>query len=708
MKKKQITSVALLAAAILAQATAPSPVVAADPQTGSGIVQKNDVLTMAAKPSERYFSWYANDATPGQFIYEKTTETTPSATFSKNAKTINAEVETTENDPEQFIHRIHLTDLEPGATYKYRFINGETESEVQHFTIGGEGDYSFFFVGDPQLGSGGELNGAKGWNFTLSQMNTLDSGAHFLLSAGDNVDAGGVSDALPGSEVYKREAREYDAFLKPDQFRGLTFSTTPGNHDVRSSRYNEHFRVPNESEDAATIKNGIGDSYYIYNKTLFIVLNSNAMSTAGHKAFMEQAIQATAEEDIEWKVVVFHHAPYSTASHQADWDIVDRRNELSPVMKELAIDLVLNGHDHVYDRTFVMGGENGTTPLNEEGKDYIQIKAGTNNPEDADFDVTKGNNLGGYDLYKNPEGVVYLTANSASGSKFYRIRQQFDYARSSNQERVPNITHIAVDDEKGTLTATTYRSREDIDITSDAAIVDKVTIEKDSAKDAPEVPEVPETPEKPSEENTPPYINLTPVSPKDDPDAKPQEDDREDDTLSDIRGHWAEASIRIVLDKKLMDPIGKEFKPDRATDRMTVIKALARMENVKLDDYRNKESLKDLTPGSDEAAYINWAMDRGIIHGYEDKTFRPERSISREEIAKVLIAYKRAVSLETKNDPRENYRDENAIAPWAKTYVEEATESGLLKGHASGNFGPKESLKRAEVAQLVVNVLNLK
>ncbi|MDD7363602.1 MAG: S-layer homology domain-containing protein [Peptoniphilus sp.] len=659
MKKKHILSVGLLATAMLAQTTVTSPVIAADPGAAPAIVQKNDVLTMGATSAERYFTWYADSDAPGKFIYEETTEKNPSGEFSSKAKTLESAPSTTGNDEGQYINRVHLEGLKPNTTYKYTYANGDTESDVYTFTTGGDTDYSFFFVGDPQIGSGGHLHGKEGWEFTLSQMKTLDANADFLLSAGDNVNADNVNKVKPGSDEYLEEEQEYNTFLEPDEFRGLTFSTTPGNHDVRSSRFNEHFQVPNESTDADTTKSGIGDSYYVYNNTLFLVLNSNAMSTAAHKAFMEKAIEETKDQDFDWKVVVFHHAPYSSASHSTDEDILQRRNELAPVMKELGIDLVLNGHDHVYDRTFVMGGEDGTTPLTEEGKDFETVKPGTNNPGDEGFDMLKGNNSGGEDIYKNPKGVVYITANSASGSKFYKIQKTYDYARVSNQEQVPNITHIEVNDKEGTLTATTYRSRNDIDITSDDAIVDKVTIEKDSAKDG----------------------------------------DGE---------HWADAAIQTVLDKKLMDTIEGNFKPDTATDRITVVKALARMEGVNLDDYRNKNTLSDLKAASDDAAIVNWAMEQGIIHGYEDGSFRPERSISREEMAKVLVTYKRATSLATEKNEAKNYSDAAQIADWAKPYVDEATETGLLNGHASGAFGPKDNLKRAEVAQIVVNILDLK
>ena len=90
----------------------------------------------------------------------------------------------------------------------------------------------------------------------------------------------------------------------------------------------------------------------MYDNTLFMVINSNNRSTAEHKEFMESAIAQN--PDVRWKTVVFHHSVYSTASHVNDGDIIERREELPPVMSELGIDVVLMGHDHVYTRTYMM------------------------------------------------------------------------------------------------------------------------------------------------------------------------------------------------------------------------------------------------------------------------------------------------------------------------------------------------------------------
>lgn len=715
-------------------------------QEAAQTVLSDDIMTIGANPTERYFTWHANTTEAGVFTFAEVKDGAVPADGFKGTD-LTATTEKT-NDTTQTANKVHLTGLKPNTTYAFQYKNGETASEVQTFKTGGTDSFSFFLAGDPQIGSGGTSNepqnGLLGWDRTLNYLKEIDPDADFLQSAGDNVNT-----------AYDEE--EYREFLNRDGFNGVTFAPAIGNHDSWSQAYNQHFQVPNEGERASDAG---GDYYYTYNNTLFIVLNSNDWSLAKQKAFLENAIEETKDQNIRWKVVVFHHAPYSSASHSTDGDIKLRRNELSPVFTDLKIDLVLNGHDHVYDRTYIM---QGTEPT-EKGI----VKDGY-----------------GHDVYQDPDGVVYVTANSASGSKYYYVKKKYDYAKVTNQEFRPNITHISV--EKDRIALKTYRTgastmsgfyraaKDDLSIVDEFSItktpaplselkVDFVIKDADKAKgsfvkneaggvnntlilpspydasklaeQAPKVEaakgytfvgwdkaftgtltentvyhavfapdstsETPTEPERPTNPGWGGGIFMPPA--KDD---KPVDEKPEDKKpVEDVEGKWSEESVNRVIDLGLMDLIDGKFRPLVPTDRLTVVKALARMQKINLEDYRGK-SLKDIEAGSDESAYINWAQKYGIINGYEDGTFRPDHEITREEIAKILITYAKAFDVKGKELPALRFTDDGSIGKWAKEYVKEATERGLLKGHASGAFGPKENLKRQEVAQILVNILDM-
>lgn len=340
---------------------------------------------------------------------------------------------TASNKSGYYNYQTTATGLSADTTYAYQLVNGETKSEIRSFTTGGTGAFSFAAAGDPQIGaSGSSVNDTDGWEKTLKLIsgNSAFDGVDFLLSAGDQVNTASNED-------------QYDGYLEHDTLLDLPTATVVGNHDSGSAAYDQHFNNPNESSYGTTAAGG--DYYFVYNHVLFLALNSNNTSTAEHKAFMEQAIQATAGQDITWKVVVFHHSIYSVASHSLESGILTRREELVPVFKDLDIDVVLMGHDHVYCRTYMMDGLDPMT----DASIY----------DDAD-----------YSSITNPTGILYVTLNSASGSKFYTIKNaSFPYSRVMNQENVPNISRVDVSDSQ--FKVTTYR-------TSDMSVVDSFAINK--------------------------------------------------------------------------------------------------------------------------------------------------------------------------------------------------------------------------------------
>lgn len=393
--------------------------------------QKNISWTVGKDASEINVTWYADVDGTGTLLVAKNSEVSGNE-MPADAKSFTANG-TASNKSGYYNYQTTATGLSADTTYAYQLVNGETKSEIRSFTTGGTGAFSFAAAGDPQIGaSGSSVNDTDGWEKTLKLIsgNSAFDGVDFLLSAGDQVNTASNED-------------QYDGYLEHDTLLDLPTATVVGNHDSGSAAYDQHFNNPNESSYGTTAAGG--DYYFVYNHVLFLALNSNNTSTAEHKAFMEQAIQATAGQDITWKVVVFHHSIYSVASHSLESGILTRREKLVPVFKDLDIDVVLMGHDHVYCRTYMMDGLDPMT----DASIY----------DDAD-----------YSSITNPTGILYVTLNSASGSKFYTIKNaSFPYSRVMNQENVPNISRVDVSDSQ--FKVTTYR-------TSDMSVVDSFAINK--------------------------------------------------------------------------------------------------------------------------------------------------------------------------------------------------------------------------------------
>ncbi len=411
-------------------------------------------LEIGATEAQRNFNWQATSdaAEQVQIVAEPSGWKQGDAFPTKGAQTVDAAKPVTNaaNDQREgwYTFRATVKGLKPQTTYLYRVGDGTTWSDTYAFTTGKMGkdeSFSFMFAGDPQIGaSGNAASDTKGWEHTLDLMNAAFPGTDFLISAGDQINASDPS-------VLENE---YEGYFAPDALHGMTLATNVGNHETgaNNQHYSYNFNMPNESSLGVVDSTGkqSGDYWFTYNNVLFMSLNSNNMSTSEHKAFMEDAIAKN--PDANWKIVTFHHSVYSVANHTQDTDILQRRSDLPPVFSKLGIDAVLMGHDHVYTRTYLM---DGTTP---------QI------PADGTVPSTLTDPKSGE--------VLYITANSASGSKYYEIQNlpQNTWAAVTDQSHRQNMTRVEVSDDE--LVFTTYYTDG-----SKPEVLDQVSIKRTKKQD---------------------------------------------------------------------------------------------------------------------------------------------------------------------------------------------------------------------------------
>jgi 3',5'-cyclic AMP phosphodiesterase CpdA len=76
-----------------------------------------------------------------------------------------------------------------------------------------------------------------------------------------------------------------------------------------------------------------------------------------------------------WKIVAMHHSPYSTGQHHTDIEVPIIQSKLVPIMQQYGVDLVLTGHDHLYQRTKPLR-DGAITTIDEGGIVYIVTGAG--------------------------------------------------------------------------------------------------------------------------------------------------------------------------------------------------------------------------------------------------------------------------------------------------------------------------------------------
>ena len=408
-------------------------------------------------------------------------------------------------------NHVTVTGLQANTTYYYTVEKNGVETEVQEYRTGSFDSVKMLYVGDPQIGASkgqpqnGEAlvadagaantaarNDAFGWNRTLEIATQQNPDVNFIISAGDQVNKTGQA-----------KEEEYAGYLDPEVLASLPVATTIGNHDSLNPDYTYHFNNPNTT-DYGTTQAG-GDYYYSYGPGLFIVLNTNNYNAAEHEQAIAEAVAAY--PDAKWRVVTIHQDIYGSGLDHSDTDGMILRTQLTPIFDEYDIDVVLQGHDHTYSRSKILYGDGQTHgayqfQLDETGLDYdwdhaYNIATGEQiplYPEDGD---TAGQALQSafqqdnlcYTIEDvsgttvvNPQGTLYMTANSASGSKFYElIATQQDYIAQRSQNWLPSYSVIEMD--SNSFAITTYQ------ITAGGAVEmidDTFTIQKTAQTDEPQ------------------------------------------------------------------------------------------------------------------------------------------------------------------------------------------------------------------------------
>lgn len=315
-------------------------------------------------------------------------------------------------------HIINITGLEAGQKYCYR-IGDATRGWWSDIGVIDTADntnaFSFFHMTDPQ--SVTEKQYAENWAATLDTAFTNHSDAGFILTTGDHVDNG--DDFVE----WKRMFNSATEFLMSTSLMGAS-----GNHEERGDNaLVENFAYSNLPEQDTTT--GVYYSFD-YNTAHVAVLNSNDLNDSN--GLSDAQIQWLTEDmnasSKAWKFVTIHIAPYSNGSHFDDDDVSAIRAQLATLMPELGIDVVFQGHDHVYMRTDVMNNnavvETETQTLKYNGLEYVSKVS--------------------------PKGTIY-SINGTAGSKHYEPKaaeetvKTFPAGETVVSIDVPSYSYIQID-----------------------------------------------------------------------------------------------------------------------------------------------------------------------------------------------------------------------------------------------------------------------
>ena len=264
-------------------------------------------------------------------------------------------------------HEIKITGLQPYTKYYYT-IGTTTSTLVTSASdlffrtmpnYGQKGDYRFWVIGD--AGTGGNSQRDVRTSFINYNNNRNIDGWLWL---GDNAYESGFNSEYQ-SNVFSNNT--FESVLK-----NTVVWPAAGNHDYNqnlpfspSPAYFNIFSLPSNGE-CGGVPSGSEKFYsYNYGNIHFIVLESfdeNRSSSGTMATWLQSDLNANTQP---WVIAYWHHPPYTKGSHNSDnsnfldGELVDMRQNIIPILEAKGVDLILNGHSHVYERSYLLDGHYG-------------------------------------------------------------------------------------------------------------------------------------------------------------------------------------------------------------------------------------------------------------------------------------------------------------------------------------------------------------
>ena len=372
-----------------APAAAPA-VTVPDPTAPVGEVKKVTVTFAGDVKTAKGFTWYTTTASAGSDVQviEKA-EGEPD--FASALKFV-GRWQVSTNSPAEVVHKAEAVGLKPDTSYFFRVGDEALDlwSGAGSFETAADGAFTFIDLADSQ---------AKNEDEAILSAHTFKKavetvwGASFMVINGDIVDTGmneGQWDWLLGHAQ--------------DTLMNITFAPIAGNHDEDKNSFIEHFNLAPAPFSATET-----GAYYSfdYSNAHFIMLNTNEDSkeyadfTPAQIQWLKGDVAAAKANDAQWLIAVLHKGPYTTSNHATDADIMGVsgvRTLVAPLLSQLGVDLVFQGHDHIYARS---------KPIADGAAVAAEATAETLNGMPIEYAV-------------KPQGTVYVIPATAGPKVYYK------------------------------------------------------------------------------------------------------------------------------------------------------------------------------------------------------------------------------------------------------------------------------------------------
>ncbi|SFD65711.1 N-acetylneuraminic acid mutarotase [Paenibacillus catalpae] len=177
--------------------------------------------------------------------------------------------------------------------------------------------------------------------------------------------------------------------------------------------------------------------------------------------------------------------------------------------------------------------------------------------------------------------------------------------------------------------------------------------------------------------------------------------------FADMTGHWAEETVRDAYGCGVVHGFNDgTFRPEGHVSRAEFVTMLM---NAVIDKAAPAGSESEFSDDGNipvwAAQAIARAKDFGIVNGYADGSFRPNEQVRRAELVTMLAKAAGIKPLEPEK-VKELFSDASDIPAWAAGYVAALQQAGILQGRGDGKFEPSGQATRAEAAVLLLRIID--
>ena len=171
--------------------------------------------------------------------------------------------------------------------------------------------------------------------------------------------------------------------------------------------------------------------------------------------------------------------------------------------------------------------------------------------------------------------------------------------------------------------------------------------------------------------------------------------------VNDVDSHWASSQIKRLVDKNVIKGYADgSFRPNNNITRAEFVALINKAYNYQ---NTNEISYTDVSKNDWYYEEIKKAKAKGYISGYSDNTIKPNKNITRQEVATIIA--------KVSNDQSPfatpvSFTDSHKIASWAKTAVTYLVSAGYMNGYPDGSFGPEKFITRGEAAAILDKIFN--